>query len=82
MLRIPAIAAALLSCVCAADAQQPASANHGPAYPSESQRGPAFPKSVAPTQSNPTNWDRPPPSAEPVPIPRWLRRAERRYRFR
>ena len=34
----------------------PARAQHGPDYPSGSERGPAFPKSVAPTDSNPTNW--------------------------
>jgi hypothetical protein len=32
------------------------SSSHGPAFPSDSHRGPAFPKSVSPTDSNPTSW--------------------------
>lgn len=38
----------------------PAEAQQGPAYPSPgSSRGPAFPQSVAPSQSNQTNWVKP-----------------------
>jgi hypothetical protein len=36
------------------DSMPPSS--HGPAFPSDSRRGPAFPKSVSPTDSNPTSW--------------------------
>src|SRR5271165_6213842 len=38
----------------------------GSAFPSPgSNRGPAFPKSVAPTESNPTNWAKPPSEPDP-----------------
>jgi hypothetical protein len=38
----------------------------GSAFPSPgSNRGSAFPKSVSPTESNPTNWAKPPPQQDP-----------------
>jgi hypothetical protein len=38
----------------------------GSAFPSPgSDRGPAFPKSVSPTESNPTNWVTPPTQQDP-----------------
>jgi hypothetical protein len=38
----------------------------GSAFPSPgADRGPAFPKSVSPTESNPTNWAKPPAQADP-----------------
>jgi hypothetical protein len=47
------IAALLLSCVSPAAA---AAAEHGPAYPSDSNRGPAFPSAAAPKDTNSINW--------------------------
>jgi len=39
----------------------------GSAFPSPgSARGPAFPKSVSPTESNPTNWAKPPTQPDPT----------------
>jgi hypothetical protein len=44
----------------------PVGAQQGPALPAPgSDRGPAFPKSVSPTQSNPTNWVKPPSEPDP-----------------
>jgi hypothetical protein len=44
----------------------PVCAQQGAAFPSPgSDRGPAFPKSVSPTESNPTNWVKPPAQPDP-----------------
>jgi len=51
MKRALTITAILLACVLPA-----AAAEHGPAYPSDSNRGPAFPSDVSSTEKNPTNW--------------------------
>jgi hypothetical protein len=51
MKRALTITAVLLTCVLPA-----AAAEHGPAYPSDSNRGPAFPSSAAPSDSNFINW--------------------------
>ena len=48
--RILVVTASLGAATCAASAQ------HGPDYPSASDRGADFPKSVSPTDTNPTNW--------------------------
>jgi len=47
----------------------PAVAQHGPAYPSDSNRGPAFPGSVSPTDTNPTNWIAPQRHEDESPYP-------------
>ena len=60
----------------------PGLAQQGPAFPSSgSYRGPNFPKSVSPTDSNPTNWAAPQPQYTDPDGPnaswnRWSRRPD------
>ena len=91
MRRILILATAILGIAFPVLAQQgPAlpsedSAQKGSAFPSPgSNRGPAFPKSVSPTESNSTNWAKPPPQQDPSydinPRAQYLYDRTRRYR--
>jgi hypothetical protein len=71
MVRILILATAIVGIsfpVCAQQGQGPDSqkSQKGVGLPSPgSDRGPAFPKSVSPTQRNPTNWAQPPAQQDP-----------------
>ena len=73
MVRILILATTIVGIAFPVCAQQ----GQGPDFPSQksqkgvglpspgSDRGPAFPKSVSPSQSNPTNWAQPPAQQDP-----------------